>query len=545
MKAKAEAERQLEALIAQKSSSPPRDDQELYEWIRDVFGFKIATRATHPEHQAPFDFIADAYFERYPTLLAQGPRGGGKTRGFSILETISMVHKPGIEIVAIAGSEDQVRAGYAYVSGRRDSHGEDGLIYNENIKHLISGDPSMARTVLTNGSKLEIRTGGSEKAVSGPHPQLLIIDELDHLDPVPFNTALQMPQSTSQYDSVTVMASSQYHSSGLLQNLIDNSEDKGISLYRFDIFDVMENCGRTYPTQCQTCPLFEWNNPYTLVREELCKGRGSIGEGHYKYRDVVAKFSTINAESFALQSLLMNGSNQGMVYSQYGDHNRQKFNPRDFDLTKWNAFAGVDMRGRGRIVVVLESPNYADNGRPIRWCVAEWEDDSSTPSKIINASKRMKMKVMQDFGMIVAGFWGERSGADLLRGFPRELNARPIPKEMTNVMYGIGQLRDAFLDNNGISSLFVDPDRCSGLDDALTNRYRCKRTPDGGFDRDKPDKNGDDFADCLRYGYLGGTLIPAHLPDAQPGHDFRDSAGPSNLPAAEMKYSGNKWNPYT
>jgi hypothetical protein len=194
--------------------------------------------------------------------------------------------------------------------------------------------------------------------------------------------------------------------------------------------------------------------------------------------------------------------------------------------------------------VILESPNYADNGRKIRWVVDEWADDSNTPSKIIKAASDMKQKIFNEFGIVIGAFWGESAGADLLRGFPKKLNARPIPKEVVNVLYGINMLRDAFFDNLGISSLFVDPERCPGLDDALANIYKCKKLPDGGFDRDRPGKAGEDWGDSLRYGYLGGYVTPTHLPESQPGDDFRDRRRRGGLPAAEIKYAGNKWNPF-
>jgi len=455
-----------------------------------------------------------------------------------------MVHKPGIDIVAVAGSEGQVKDGYSYVSGTKEKYGEEGLVYNEYIRHLLAGEPSMARTVFTNGSKLEIRTGGSERAVSGPHPQLLIIDELDHLDFKPFNTALQMPQSSDKYQSTTIMASSQYHTVGLLQALVEGAKEKGIALYQFDIFDVMENCGRIYPHECADCPFFMWTNPYTLKEEELCTGRGAMGLGHYKYRDAVSKFITISAESFAIQSLLLSGKNQGMVYSQYGNQNKKEFNPMKHDISRAKAFAGVDMRGRGRIVVIFELDEYALNGKRIRWVVDEWADDSNTPSKIIEAAKAMKQKIFNEFGVVIGGFWGEKAGADLLKGFPRELNAKQISKEVVNVLYGIGMLLDAFFDNLGVTSLFVDHKRCPGLNQVLENEYKCKRLSDGSFDRDIPGKDGEDYADCLRYGYLGGYLEPTHLPDTQPGEDFREKAGRARMPM-ESKYTGNKWDPFS
>ena len=91
----------------------------MWGFISAEFDIDLPWQSFTAGHSTPFDFIADAYFERYAILLAQGPRGGGKTRIFSILDVASMRFKPGIEIVAIAGSEDQVRKGYTYVSGKR------------------------------------------------------------------------------------------------------------------------------------------------------------------------------------------------------------------------------------------------------------------------------------------------------------------------------------------------------------------------------------------------------------------------------------------
>jgi len=155
----------------------------------------------------------------------------------------------------------------------------------------------------------------------------------------------------------------------------------------------------------------------------------------------------------------------------------------------------------------------------------------------------MKRKVLHDFGIPIGAFWGESAGGDLLRGFPRELNAKPINKEVVNVLYGIGQLRDAFMDSLGVPSLFIDPERCPGLDNALAKLYKCKKLPDGGFDRDKPGKAGEDYADCLRYGYVGGYSVPTHLPESQPGDDFRDERSVTTLDA-EVRYQNNRWNPY-
>jgi len=532
--------------ISNKALKSPENDDELYEWIRDVLGYRIARNPTHPDHQSPFQFIADAYFERYPTLLAQGPRGGGKTLNYAIFELATMVFKPGIWVVAVAGSEGQARDGYAYLSGNSEKDGVEGLIFGEHFKHLITEEPKVTKTVLNNRSRIEIRTGGSEKSVSGPHPQVLIIDELDHIDPKPLSTAMGMAQSTKDYQSVTMMASSQYHSTGTMQMILDKADERNIKVYKFDLFDIMESCGRVYPDECSECPLYEWTNPYTGTREDLCNGRGTRAEGHYTYRDAVKKYhDVIDVESFALQYLLMSGSAQGMVYPQYGSYNRKPFDFNEHSLTdleRWKAFAGIDMRGRGRIVVMLESPDLLENGKKLRWVVAEWKSDKNTPSIIIAACRKIKVDVMARFGIPISVFWGEKAAADLIRGFPKDLGARQIPKEVSSVAYGVSLVRDGFLDNADVVSLKIDQARCKGLDTAISEEYRCKQLPDGTFDRDTFGKKGSDFADALRYAFVGGSKTSAPLPeqDTMPARNRSEFMRES----IDNAFGGGRWSPY-
>jgi len=488
-----------------KASQRPRNDDDLYEWIRDVLGFKMARYATHEEHKSPFQFIADAFFEREQTLLARGNRGGGKTRAYSIFEVATTLFKDGIFVVHVGGSEGQARDGYAYYAGSKAKDGEDGLMRSALFSDMLADDPLVSKTILTNGSKLEIRTGGSERAVSGPHPQVLVIDELDHIDTNTLATAMEMPMSKGGHSATTLMASSQYHSNGTMQSLINTARDRGIATYQFDIFDTMESCGQEYPTDCGACPFHYWTNPYTGNFEELCKGRGAKAGGHYPFRDALGKFkNAVDPESWALQNLLLSDKEQGLVFPQYDEGSRLPFPPQGADLNNWTCCAGIDQRGRGRIVVMAQAPYTASNGNKIRWAIAEWADDSSTPSKLIEAARNIKQKVLDDFGLHITTFWAEKASEDLIKDWPEDLNCRTINKEVASVAYGLGRLRDAFRDFSQDRSLFVDPKRCPGLDNALMHRFKCKKLPDGTFDRDTPGKDGEDFASALRYAFVGG-----------------------------------------
>jgi len=497
------------------SSQRPTTDDEFHQWVNYVLGFNIARHVTKAGHRSPFEFIADAFFERERVLVARGNRGAGKTRLFSIFDLASMRFKPGYSIVNIAGSEGQARDGYAYFAGSKEKDGVEGLIKLPFFADMLAAEPMVTKCVLTNGSKLEIRTGGSERSVSGPHPHALTVDELDHIDTLILATAMQMPMSSDQYQATTLMASSQYHSTGTMQSFLDTAEEKGIAVYEFDIFDTMKPCGRAYPIGCGGCPLQFWTNPYTGNYEELCGGRGEKAEGHYPYQDVCSKFLTTDAESFALQNLLLTGKQQGLVYPQYDMGCQQPFPPEGADINNWTCFAGVDQRGRGRIVVVAQAPGVLENGKRLRWVIAEWDDNNNTPSKLIQAAHEMKARIIDEFGLHISVFWAEKAAQDLIGDWPRDLNCRTIPKEVANVAYGIGVLRDAFRDNSNTRSLFIDTERCPELHTAIAKKFKCKRMPDGSYDRDTPGKDGEDYPTALRYAYVGGPMrVSTVLPQA-------------------------------
>lgn len=518
--------------MAQKALRRPRTPNELWEWCRDVLEFQIAREVTTEGHRSPFSFLADAYFEKQNMLLARGCRGAGKTQLFAIHHLAQTVFKDGIYIVHVGGTEQQARYGYAYYAGESSKEGVTGLIRRSPFSGLLASEPMVSKTTLKSGSKVEIRTGGSEKSVSGPHPHILAVDELDHIAWPTLNTALQMPMTHGKYSSATMMASSQYHSYGTMQALISGAERRGIKVYEFDIFDVMASCEHTYPRDCGDCPLYRWTNPYTNEEEELCKGRGSRGPGHYSYNDVVAKFLGTDTETFALQNLLMRGTSQGMVYPQFskGRHASRSFPPEGSDISRWVAFAGIDLRSRGRIVVMAQAPERVGS-KPLRWVIDAWSDDQATPSKIRNAAREVRERVKQTWGLHVDVFWAEPTASDEMADWQQEgLNGRCIPTEVRQVSYGIGLIRDAFRDAVGNTSLYIDPS-CEDLIIALADLYHCKRTRDGEYNRDVPDDEGSDYPDALRYAYVGGPWGARRLPEHEALSEFW-----------EKPYG--KWNPY-
>lgn len=61
-----------------KAQTPPRNDDELYEYIKNVWGVVLPRTAHCPNCTAPFKVFADAYFARYPMIILKASRGSGK-----------------------------------------------------------------------------------------------------------------------------------------------------------------------------------------------------------------------------------------------------------------------------------------------------------------------------------------------------------------------------------------------------------------------------------------------------------------------------------
>jgi hypothetical protein len=70
------AMKQLEARLQE---SGPQDDDELHDWLKFELGIDIPRVAVCEDHNAPFDLLADLYFERIEAALGVANRGGAKT----------------------------------------------------------------------------------------------------------------------------------------------------------------------------------------------------------------------------------------------------------------------------------------------------------------------------------------------------------------------------------------------------------------------------------------------------------------------------------
>jgi len=255
----------------------------------------------------PVKFVASVLHWRFPQVLLAilyhildcvrnkrnirivliGPRGGGKTVILSIVEyLLSLLYN--YDFLNLAGSLSQAKIIHAYQQE----------FYKKTDFKNVKND-SIFQTVFTTGAWISC-VASSSTQVRGKHPggsnlrmgntsgkdsryknkddidfdQLvpywddvqvpepgkvddsgrrgtrgggLVIDEECEADPEVVRDAL--PMVNSAFPSVIIRASTFHELNGTFQDIVDHAEERGYTLFKWDIFDVMMACDR----DCSTC----------------------------------------------------------------------------------------------------------------------------------------------------------------------------------------------------------------------------------------------------------------------------------------------------
>jgi hypothetical protein len=157
-------------LAAQLRLTGPQNDDELHAWIKQEMGLDIPRVKVCPDHDPPFQFLADLYFERVDAALGVANRGGAKTFMVALLHWLNSRFKPGCESCTFGAVEQQSFRAYAHL--KNWIYDEDG----DKIPEVISS--LMSKTEFRNGSSIEV-LGSTPEQVNGPHPQKAHADEIE------------------------------------------------------------------------------------------------------------------------------------------------------------------------------------------------------------------------------------------------------------------------------------------------------------------------------------------------------------------------------
>lgn len=175
---------------------PPRDDDELWHLVKALWGVEISRAKVCPEHDAPFDWFADSFFARQPQTIALGSRGlSGKSLTMANL---------GLTQAVVLGSETTILGGSGAQSQNLHTHMRNAW-ESPNAPRYMLADESAIKIELTNKAIIRPLTA-SQKTVRGPHPQRLLLDEVDEIKQDIFDAAKGQPMPQKNWLGVPIPA---------------------------------------------------------------------------------------------------------------------------------------------------------------------------------------------------------------------------------------------------------------------------------------------------------------------------------------------------
>lgn len=316
--------RSLTEIERELAEAGPEDDDQLWLWVKLNLGIEIPREPVCEGHDAPFRFLADAYFNRHPAIIGMGNRGGGKTFLVALLHWLNSRFKPGIESCTFGATENQSLRCYSHL--KNWIYDDDGNRRSD-IKSSV-----MRETTWKTGSKVEVLAGTPE-AVNGPHPQVVHGDEVELMREDTWQESRNMAVSKSftdkktgervVYPSMEILTSTRKSLQGRMQQLIDGIEEARkagkVPSYHLVVWCIFEIAAEKPDCQhapedarksrleqlgldpCQTCDCDshmqghwaekdENGKPKPRLLSDVCKGRLFRSRGFLPYEDVVQKF---------------------------------------------------------------------------------------------------------------------------------------------------------------------------------------------------------------------------------------------------------------
>lgn len=405
----------MQTLSSRLQSDGPLTDDELHSWVRLNMGVSIPRVAVCPDHDAPFKVLADCYFERVSSVLVLANRGGAKTFIVAILHYANATYKPGCQGLQFGATEAQGNRCYEKVEDWCYVHDKKTGRRSNEIRDYILEKPKKSETTWKTGSKIEV-VAGSEKAVSGPHPQKAGADEVDQMEDPVWNQSRGMavaaqatgplPPFMSHMNGIIppqdIVTSTRNSTKGRMQDLIDEIEVDikagnipEFDLYRWCIWETVAevpNC-RGVPKAEREARLTELGRdpkelcacnrvvkgkikdaetkelvPRTL--EIVCGGKAFRGRGWKPYIDLRQTFKRNTPGTWTLQHECRKGQDE---HAYIQDWSLDEYGIQGYEAKPENGpiYMGVDW-GAGNPACVLwfqklrvDVPAYDFNWEPI------------------------------------------------------------------------------------------------------------------------------------------------------------------------------------
>lgn len=277
-------------------------------------------------HPGLRELVEDVCTGRTRSAVAVANRGGGKSQGVSFIETF-LVFMLDYDALNLGGSELQADQVYQYIMQYIDQ--------TEEFKTLVKGEALQSKTETTNNAWIRVLTASS-KSVRSPHAGgrkkdgrlaggVLVIDEEAEADPKIVAAAL--PTINTARPSVSIRCSTFHNLEGSFAEVVDNAEEMGYKMYRWDIFDVCEGC-ECPPNECQSnevCFREDHTEVYTdpedgqvkerILHRAYCGGRARYAQGWIPIDEIETLFKRMkrNHATWEVEAMGSRPSTAGFV----------------------------------------------------------------------------------------------------------------------------------------------------------------------------------------------------------------------------------------
>src|ERR1700719_7371 len=480
----------------------------LWEFIRHNFKVKIHRNKICKDHNAPYDFVYDAFIGKYKTIIAKANRSGGKTTDFAILDIIHSLANLSCETATLGAIQAQAQRCYRYVQSYLQNNKE----FQSRVTNSI-----MSRTDFDTRSSIEILTA-TVTGVNSPHPQKLFMDEVELLNWFVLQQALEMVKSKGDIKGQVVLGSTQKFVGGVMERLINdarNSSTKGY--YEWCVWEVMEK------------PLPDKYEYYKKIFKDDLPENFTECDGFYSWDDLIEQYQNLDREILDAEFFCKKPDAGGLVYPRFTDENNCI---QDFEFNKDNLYVFEDY-GYG-----MDNPNvilFAQVDLKLQKIIIfdKIYLRLKTEKKIF-AELDLKLKQYDIVSKRYQGHIGDPHG--LPETANRYNNGYPILPAVSKE-----EIEDAsklYLVRNGIVAVrkFVDmgwlkfTPNCTQFRAEMMG-YRKVKNPDGTY-KDEPMKKNDHGCDAVRYGVirLFPTMAFASFEVLRARANVPDSIGPAIRP---------------
>ena len=391
-------------------------DAELYYYLQHELGLRIPTVGVCPGHDAPWAMVRDSYFGGVEDWLAIADRGGGKTQNLAALEHCEMRFKH-TGSVHVAATLDQADKCHEYVKSCFSGRRADLLVKDVARRTEIKPDHG--------GGHLLVATG-SLKGVNAQHEVYLSVDEADLMDWLILQESFSIPVSSPDYQAAVRIITSWKKAAGVATKLQEEAEDLGLRVYRWCVFETMQQCRETSCARCEaTISHDRLGRPHSFA--ERCQGKARRSRGYKPLTDVLKAFKRLDYAIWLAQWESLRPSSVGQYFQHYqpniheiteGSHDWEPL-PRyghyrfwDFGVADPNVCLFVQPYGEQLVVVdmiedgdgdtvVMTAPSVLERSKKYGKCLGDWGDPAGMQRTNVGQGSCAIVELANGFGINV------------------------------------------------------------------------------------------------------------------------------------------------